>query len=673
MSSGKRILAGAAIAAVVLAGLGYGGLQWAQRKALTEVDGVFAGLRTTFAKADHGPVAVNIWDRSVKISDIVLVPKGAPADAPVKIAEVHATGVNIVPGRVGFSRVDLRAIEGTVSVASADVTTRQKIDVPSITITGLSVPSTSEQPAAGQSKAVQIIQGLIAASIVAPAINTNAVVIPPAASIAVAMPTNLQQTFSNVRMEGLALGKVAKLAAEKWTLTGVVPAQGSAASGPLTFAAKDLFATGYDLAGMMALMEASPAPNAAAGYTALLHSAGVGPTTFKIGNQVNGSIANATYTGLGMDVQKYAKSARVIQSVQAAGVSISRDQQVALLDSIADLYESIQIGKFETSGLAFDVAGSPPFKLGAVTIENWQGGNIGSLGIAGLDTATPQGDKVQIGRFALKGIKAREFLRVTSQLNPALAKPGQQQPQIYEVLRLLDGIEVEALHVPNPTPGQPPVAIEAFKANWGQLVGRTPVNAAITAKFAMPIPTNVPEPYASLVRGGLTKANVRFDGKWNWQEATQTFTVGPIDIAVQDAFAASATVNVANVSRAVINAGPELFAGAAADFQLGPVVLTTKDLGLFNLVAKDPNLNGVRLELIDGLTAAANGSASDPSVAIAQGMLKLFAGPNGQLSINVTPKSVIRVGDLMALGAAGPELAQFLIPKIDVKVVANAP
>jgi hypothetical protein len=673
MSTGRKILAGAVIAAVVIAGLGYGGLQWAQRKALSEVDSVFTGLRTTFAKADYGAVAVNVWDRSVKISDIVLLPKDAPADAPVKIAEVNASGVNIVPGRVGFARVDIRAIEGTVSVTNADVTTRQKIDVPSVAITGLSVPSVSGPPAAGQSKAVQIIQGLIAASIVAPAINTNAVVIPPAASIAVAMPTNIQQSFGNVRMDGVAAGKVAKLTAEKWALTGVIPAQGSAASGPLTFGAKDLFATGYDLSGMMALMEASQAPNAVAGFTTLLQSAGIGATTFKIGNQVSGSLAGAMYSSLGMDVQKYAKSAKVIQSVQAAGVRISADQQAALVDSMADLYESIQIGKFETSGVALDVAGSPPFKLGAMTIENWQVGTIGSVGFTGLDTATPQGDKVQIGRFALKGIKAREFLRVTSQLNPSLAKPGQQQPQITEVLRLFNGIEIEGLNAPNPAPGQPPFAIEAFKANWGQLVGRTPVTATITAKFATPIPTNVPEPYAALIRGGLTKANVRFDGKWNWQEATQTFAVGPVEFEVQDAFAASAAITVGNVSRAVVSAGPEAFTGAAQDFQLGPMAVSLRDLGLYKIAAGDPKLNAQRQDYAEGLAQLAGGPATEPMTVAAQGMLKLFSAPNGRLAITVAPKTAIRIGDLVALGIAGPELADYLLPKVDIRVSNDAP
>ena len=675
MSSGKRILAGTAIAAVVIAGLGYGATLWVQRKALAEVEGVFAGLRTTLAKADHGPVVFSIWDRSIKISNIVLLPRNMPADAPVTIAQLDATGLNVLGGRVSAAKVEIRSLEGT-QVTAAGATTRQKIEVPAITISGLSVATSSAgQSATSVGKVAQAFAAITAASITAPMIKTNVIVMPATTSVALAMPTNLQQTFSNVRVDGLNGGKVQKLSAERWNLTGMMPPPKPGQSGALSIDGNGIFVTGYDIAGVLAMLDTEAPTQSAAGAIALAQSAGIGATTFKVGNDLTGSIVSATYSDMGLDTQKYLQMAKAIQATQAPSVMVTPDQQKAILSLMAELYEGIRIGKFEGTGIAIDVTGAAPFKLAAFTIENWIDGTIGSFGFAGLDARTPQGDKVAVGRFALKGIKVADLLRIrmTGQLDPQFATPGQQPPSATDVLRLFSGVELESLIAPALKPGQPPVAIEAFKANWAELIGRTPVDATVSAKFSVPVPADAPEPYASLSRGGLKQANVRLDGKWKWHATTQTFAVGPVDLAVQDAFAASATINVANVSRAVINAGPELFANAAPDFQIGPVVLTVKDLGLFSVVAKDPKLNEVRLELIDGLTAAADGTANDPQVMLAQGMLKLFAAPNGQLSINVTPKSVIRVGDLMALGAAGPELAQYLIPKVDVRVTANAP
>jgi hypothetical protein len=102
MGFGFRVVS--VLAVLVCSGLA--GTHWAQTRVEAEVKQLLAGLQPALANAVHGPISVNLWDRSVTIPDLVLTPRQAAGAAETAtsagsttmattMASVMATGVAI--------------------------------------------------------------------------------------------------------------------------------------------------------------------------------------------------------------------------------------------------------------------------------------------------------------------------------------------------------------------------------------------------------------------------------------------------------------------------------------------------------------------------------------------------------------------------------------------------
>src|SRR3954454_19032319 len=112
-----KILAGL-LAAAAIAVAGYFGFQfYTQQRVASEVEAAFAGIRAGGAKASHGRVSFDLWNRSITIADIT----GESTTQPpvnVKVGRLTATGVS-QPDASRFSAERIEAtdveVEGTAT------------------------------------------------------------------------------------------------------------------------------------------------------------------------------------------------------------------------------------------------------------------------------------------------------------------------------------------------------------------------------------------------------------------------------------------------------------------------------------------------------------------------------------------------------------------------------
>jgi len=95
--------------------LAWQGAAWSfQSRVEREVDATFAFLRTTIGNATHGRVETQLWSRSIRIADIVLLPIDGQKPS-LKIAEFVATGITLLPTeRFSANRVEASNAEFTI-------------------------------------------------------------------------------------------------------------------------------------------------------------------------------------------------------------------------------------------------------------------------------------------------------------------------------------------------------------------------------------------------------------------------------------------------------------------------------------------------------------------------------------------------------------------------------
>jgi hypothetical protein len=669
----KKLLVGTAAAAVLLAGGAYVAKQWMQQRALAEVEETFRSLGKGFAKVEHGPVEFDAWNRTLTISNIALQPVNGPADAVTKIARLTAHGVGGQNGSVAVDRLEIRDLESS-GPAIADTTgaARAKYEAASITLRGFDMRPLEQPPAAsGFGWAIGILEAVSAQSVDIPQLKNTTTIAAPAKAApnlrpgALGMSGTVEQTQYNTRIENLAGGRLGKMTVERVSSTTRIGQSGAA---EFTAEIKDTVVTDYDIAAILSALDPELAAKKPAGMTPLWRAGSVGAMSIKAGPGIVFTIGGASFDGFDMDLPKVAKAVRIFQANQP-GIAVATPQQgAATVNAVVDIYESFKSGRFAITDLAVDIPGMEPARIGAIRVEDFNAGSLGNFVLTGLDATLPQQQKIRVGHFALRGFKVSHLLRMSAQLASGTGM-ARQTELMSEILRSLEAIELDDMTSPSKTAGQP-IVIETLRASWGTFVGRTPVDWKIKIKANGPIGTTDPEPFASLARAGQGRVSLGFDGAWHWQEAEQTYVAGPFRLDVADALSATGQFTVGNVSRQALAAGPEMFADTASNFQLGPIEITIRDLGLSKIAARDPSLNAQWQQMTQDLRAAADAMSVDKPDAGAMigGLLKFMTTPGSQLTAKLAPKSMTTVGDMRAAGMTGPALVGFLADRMTIAV-----
>jgi hypothetical protein len=698
---------------VLLGGCAIGGTALVQSWVESEIEQAFTGLRAVLAKADHGAVTVNLWDRSVRIADVVLVPRAAPAtpdtvpgggagasasaSASVRIAGITAAGIDSVSGVLFASRVEIDGLIWTgPSLSNAAVSVHTEIPRASVEDVSFNPRAVSSSP-----HVARAVLSLLGASS-AKAITVPLFKLVSTAPVAAGGAQNIgggatirttEQVHTNTRIRDLQDGKIAAVMIETTTITTSGPADLSAilpAGGRdnLRVAINASVATDLDL-GMLVAMVDHGSGDSAVGLKRVLAQVTTGRLTVERDGDVT-QVDRMVVDHVALEPAKVMAASLALRSMLPqpaqgqAHPKLSPKQEQAMLDRIAMLYEHVHVGKLEINGFNFAAASLPTttLKFESFQLDDFQSGKLGQLTWRGVDLQTPAQDRLAARKFELKGLNLTELIRLPGKLGPGSAPP----PPIVlwpQLLRLLNGVEIDDLQATNPQRPMP-VTVDQFKASWGQVIGQTPTSGEVKARLSMPAGVGDPEPFAALARGGIGVAKVRIEGSWSWHEPTKTMNIGPVEAEVAGMGAIAGRLTLANVARSALIARPDFMPASIQEIALGQIDLTVRDAGLLAMIGRDPALNSKRQQLVADartvISTAAAESAGTPgaketgadAAALIDGLAQLVARPNSRLTLKMTPKTHVTISRLVTSGkTTGHDLALYLASQFHVRAVVD--
>jgi len=214
----KKILLGL-IAVIVVAAAGYFGFdRYIQHRAASEVEAVFAQIRTTGAKASHGKVSFDVKSRTLTVADIVSE-SAAQSPVSIKIASVTASGVS-QPDATRFSADNIEFGDVEIGVTGGPTATTASLTykAPRITVKNYSGPAGLRQHPATSSIfdlyrfALEQIASINASSVTAPTLTGTMTF---SAAAHAGDGAGGEFTYSGLAIENMKDGKIASSKTDK--------------------------------------------------------------------------------------------------------------------------------------------------------------------------------------------------------------------------------------------------------------------------------------------------------------------------------------------------------------------------------------------------------------------------------------------------------------------------
>ena len=430
---------------VLIAGVGgyFGVDYWAKYAVAREVDTLLDGWRASVGSATRGRIELDLWARTVKITDVVVQPRSEP-HPKIAIGEVLASGIDM-SGKP--ARIEL------IDVAMTDVRPgRPKTIVqqtaPSITLTAFSTRAVPPRRVATALDSARLwleqFRATSAARIEIPSLTVTTTQDTAGRKSA---PSFTQSTYTNVVLSGVHDGKVAEASTDGIKLSGNV--------GPPFFILKGEIGKSSildaDVAPLLAFLDPSLPSGKPQGYQRVYRQVAIGPYTLQMGIDprtgmkigVEGVVAH----DIGLDPGKLSLDDLTFLSevTGAAGspgaMPVQPGQLTMLMDKMAGLYEGISFGRLEVQGIAVNGL-RERVKLASLRIERMEKGRLGELALDALDAKPPFGDPVTFSRFAFKGLDLANLMRM---MGAELQAPPGQPPsfdRFARMLSLLEGFEI---------------------------------------------------------------------------------------------------------------------------------------------------------------------------------------------------------------------------------------
>jgi hypothetical protein len=653
------------LAALVLAAGGYFGFEfYLQQRIASDVEAAFATVRASGAKASHGKVAFDLWNRTVTIADI----SGDFATEPpasVKIGRVTATGVSQPEaGRFAASRIEAADVEasGTIGTRTG---LRASYQVPRIEISDYVGPAgpmrrlDSSAPVDIYRFALEHFATVTAKSAIAP---TLLVKFGAAGKAAIAGAGDY--TYSNLALRDIKDGKIAASTVERVSFTTAMTAAGKTES--FSGEVSNLAAYDFDAAATLVMLDPGHA-NDDKYYRAYRQmTAGAYTATFQQGLTMRIEGVTVDDVGLRPSRLQLPQLMAIVEAAPPPGTTPTPEQMRDLLGKVAGVYEGIRIGGAEIRGFAMDTP-QGAFKLAAVKLANLENGRIAEFAIEGLEAKAPQGP-VKIGRFVLKALDVANLMRASMQLSTSPQNPAPEQ--LAALLLLLEGAEIANLVAPYKDTGKP-VNIDTLNISWGQFVGPIPTRARVTLKMSGPVDANDPDPFKTLAIAGIGSASVNFDLGAAWTENARAFALEPATLDIGNVLTASARLSLANVQRGTFSLNPLQFAIMVAQIEAGPIEIALRDTGGVDLAvaqqARQQNISreDARRAITDNIreNAMKMASANPDVMAVAGALTKFIESPRGTLTIKLTPRGKVGMIQIIEALKIGPvaALARFQV------------
>jgi hypothetical protein len=617
----------------------------------------------------HGPVNVNLWDRSVAIPDIVMQPRGVGGPT-VTVAGVTAFSVDRTGGTVVAGRVTINELRISGQLPS-NAASRAHYFLPTATLTGVSARVDS---------AVSGAEGLNVTSLHVPELKM---------SMILQTKTLIDQTLSKIEVGAVKDGKIGRVSvghsAITTTLIGEAPLLLEITDGNLADLDVGLIAGLFD--GIV------PAASEVSRYKTVLRYGSTGAMTVYRDGAVAATCSSLELSNVAVDASRSGNAVRALKSVQpAAGQRLSRKQEQAMQDAVDTIYENVAADWLKMNGLTW-APGTLPVGRGQGSIATLQmrdliDGKLEQLHINGLDAITfpdmptfsPSHDSVVVGRSSFHKLNLVELTRLPARLLTSSMKLPSAAILWPLAIRLFEGIEAERVFI---TTGLQPegMGIERLSAAWGPVIGQTPTSGQARGLFSLPVASS-PVPINWLSSIGLSRVHVNFEGQWKWQEATKSLDLGLADFSIADVGSVHGKLHLANVSRLALIARPDLMPAAIQAITFGSVDLVVRDQGVLAMLGKDPTLAATAQRTMAQFTASIGRNAPSgpfikasetaiPGTSPANRTIQLTAQPGQRLMVTLAPIVPISIGSVLSSGKSGDDLLRMLATQIDARATMN--
>lgn len=620
----------------------FGAMRYIQWRATSEVDAVFAGLRTSGREAGHGGVTFALRDRNLAIRAIhVREPDGTTLDIDTLAIEGVAAPQN---GRIAARLVKAEGIR--IEVAATQDRPRSTYQIPSATIEDYSGPDTLLPRERGRYEALNLalrqMAQTSAARLSVPRLDVRIAPLRPSeAASAIA--------YRKIEVERIADGKVGSLSFRDMGFTFTAPSDNPdlAAKGNL----KAFVATNIDTAPLLAATRATPVAGVqivygqvvASGYS-LVHGDG---SLMEIGEASAKEIGFAPATG-------FLERLEGFTALGEKGRTLNAADSRALIETTADLLKAFGFAEFRMKDIVTtDATGM--YRFGAVTASGFKEGRLARLLIETASGPSEGDMPFTLESFAIKGFSPLPILAAA-----ARASGSETQSDIENMLvmlRSMEGIEVKGL-VSETLPSKV-VRIDALSLDWGAFMGLVPTRLGIRMT-GLNVPLTA-EDTASFGYGadlGMDRVTMGMDMAIAYDDAARSIRLKPGAFSIAKAFSADLNLSLLNV-RANAFEDPIAALAAAQRITVGPLGLRLSDDGLVAMVLKaradstGATPDAVRSELV-GLLAKAGAELAPlypeaPSLATA---LASFVEKPGTLDIRLEPLSDLKLMDLIAADPA---------------------
>lgn len=623
-------------------GAGIGGVEYIQWRATSEVDAVFAGLRTGGREATHGEVTFDIMERNLVVKGISV----READgSTVAIASLVIEGVSAPKdGRISAREIKAEGIQ--IEVSATNDRPRSTYHLPSATVADYSGPDTLLPRERGRYEALNLALRQMAqtkaAKLSIPRLDAR---IAPLRATEAASAIG----YRKIEVEGIADGKIASLSFRDMGFTFTAPADNPdlAAKGSL----KGFVATDIDTAPVLAATRPSPASGVknvygrvvATGYT-LTHGDG---TLMEIGE------ASALAVG-------FEPSPGVLERLETfstlgeKGENLTGTESQRLMETTAELVKAFAFTEFRMKDVVnLDETGA--YRFGTITASDLKQGRLARLLVEKASGPSEGSVPFALESFAIKGFSPLPILAA------AARAPGPEDQNSLDntlaVVRAIEGIELKGLV--SAASDTSVVHLDALALDWGSFIGLVPTRIALKMEgLTVPLSAADGAGLGSLGDLGFDKVTMGADLAVAYDPAGRAIRLAPGSVSVAQAFSANLDLSLTQVRPEAFE-DPIAAIAAARQIAVGPVTFKLTDLGLVAMMLKARAESGsttpeaVRTELVDLLIKAGSELAPlYPEAPTLADALARFVKTPGTLEIRLEPLSDLKLMDAIAADPA---------------------
>jgi hypothetical protein len=355
---------------------------------------------------------------------------------------------------------------------------------------------------------------------------------------------------------------------------------------------------------------------------------------------------------LSVEAAGYNPGTATLDDIMAKARSLGSTRADQVLEQLAALLEGARLGKFEIRGFSLTHPDLGQVNVAAMRLEQLNRGSLGAFVLEGVDVQSPHLDALKIERLAIKGLGFASLMRAAA----AVTSGNTDLTALTGLGAVLEEIELAGFVTPHKIDDRH-VVVERLLLKWGAFVGPIPTRLDLDLKMSAPIDPNNGEPTRALSAAGFNGTVVGLTANSAWTESggqstvalsfevagTRSATSNPAAPSPANAFVGLFSIAVKaaaeNVSRALFNPDRDLSTAAAANVRAGPMEITLRDTGGFNL-----GLATVVREVFNSVKDAPPGSQR---ARLRTALSAFLDGPGATLTVKIATKEQVTIKTLV--------------------------